>query len=167
MYRASLVFAAVLGASAPAYAGFDRWTFEIEQDPFSGGERVVVDYSSTMRSGVLVMCDSSQKGLLIRAIPGYTFEAGYDSIDPEIEVAFDGQRVLGQTGETGSVGDNLAVAQVMLTAENAKTFVEGFAKAQKQVAIKDGMSDRPHLLRARGSTAAGEALQGCLDKQKP
>lgn len=166
MYRTSLVFAVLLAASLPAHAGFDSWTFETEEDPFSGGERVVVDYSASLRSGVLLMCDSAQKGFLIRVIPGYTFEQDMAGFEPEMEVAFDGQRVLGQAGETGSVGDNLAISQVMLTAENAALFVEGFKKASKQVAIKDGMSDRPHLMRARGSTKAGEALQGCLDKQK-
>lgn len=167
MRRNILMIAALLAAAAPAHAGFDSWTFDVEEDPFSGGERVVVDYSASMRSGALIMCDSAQEGFLIRVIPGYTFETDMAGFEPEVEVAFDGKRLLGQTGETGSVGDNLAVAQVMLTKENAALFVEGFKKASKQVAIKDGMSDRPHLLRARGSTKAGEALQGCLDKQKP
>ncbi len=167
MYRTSLVLAVLLAAAVPAHAGFDSWTFETEEDPFSGGQRVVVTYSASMRSGALIMCDSAQSGVMLRVIPGYTFEPGYAGFEPEVEVAFDGKRLLGQTGETGSVGDNLAVAQVMLTPENAALFVEGFKEASKQVAIKDGMSDRPHLLRARGSTKAGEALQGCLDKQKP
>ena len=167
MYRTSLVFAVLLAASAPAHAGFDSWTFETEEDPFSGGERVVVTYSDSLRSGALIMCDSAQSGVMLRVIPGYASDPSYAGFEPEMEIAFDGKRVLGQTGETGAVGDNLAVAQVMLTPENAKLFVEGFKNASKQVAIKDGMSDRPQLLRARGSTKAGEALQSCLDKQKP
>ena len=165
--RTILMMTALLAAAAPAHAGFDSWTFETEEDPFSGGERVVVDYSASLRSGVLLMCDSAQEGFLIRVIPGYTFDPDMAGFEPEMEVAFDGKRLLGQTGGTGSVGDNLAVAQAMLTADNAALFVEGFKKASKQVAIKDGMSDRPHLMRARGSTKAGEALQSCLDKQKP
>jgi hypothetical protein len=167
MKRILLIAATMMAMSLPAEAGFDSWTHETEEDPFSGGERVVATYSASLRSGALIMCDSAQSGMMLRVIPGYTSDPSYAGFEPEMEVAFDGKRVLGQTGETGAVGDNLAVAQVMLTPENAALFVEGFKKASKQVAIKDGMSDRPHLLRARGSTKAGEALQGCLDKQKP
>lgn len=157
--------AAVLMAAAPAMAGFGQWSVETEEDPFSGGKRVTVDYSSSIRSGVIIICDTSEAGLMVRAIPGYAFEPVLAGATPEIEFAFDGKRLLGQSGETGAVGDNLAASQTTLSKENSQAFVEAFAAAKKQIAIKDGISDRPHLLTARGSTKAGAALVECMKSQ--
>lgn len=151
--------------AAPAVAGFQSWSADAEDDPFSKGRRVTADFMTSIRSGVVVICDSAEKGFLIRAIPGFAFESALRGLEPEIEIAIDGDRLFGQTGETGSVGDNLAVAQVMLSPENAKAFLAAFSKAKKQVAIKDGISDRPHLLSARGSTKAAQALDSCLKLQ--
>jgi hypothetical protein len=159
----ALTFLAITISSASA--GLMEWSSDVEEDPFSGGIRVTVDFMSSLRSGVLIICDSSERGLLLRTIPGFTFEEGLSGFSPEIEIAIDGQRLLGQSGETGSVGDNLAVAQVQLTLENSRDFVKAFADANKQVAIKDGISDRPHLLTARGSTKAGAQLVKCMEAQ--
>lgn len=164
----TIAVAALAGAISvgPASAGLMQWTAETEEDPFSGGKRVTVDFMSSFRSGVVIICDSAESGLMVRAIPGFAFDSDIEGFTPEIEFAFDGQRLLGQSGETGAVGDNLAVAQTMLSSENARKFVAAFAAAKKQIAIRDGISDRPHLLTARGSTKSGEALVGCMDSQK-
>lgn len=166
--RLGILIAAALSLSAaPASAGFDSWTVDMDNDPFSGGHRVTVDYSSSIRSGVIIICDTTERGLLVRAIPGFAFDADMQGFEPEVEFAIDGERLLGQLGQTGAVGDNLAIAQTMLSPENARKFVDAFAKAKKQIAIKDGISDRPYLLSARGSTKAGAALVVCMDKQAP
>ncbi|GGE94114.1 hypothetical protein H1W37_05055 [Stappia taiwanensis] len=165
--RFSSILAAILLAFStfPGHAGFQRWGADVEADPFSNGVRVTVDYTSSARSGVLIICDTSEEGLMVRAIPGFSYDSSLMLIDPKIEFAFDGYRLFSQTGETGAVGDNLAVAQVTLTPVNARVFVAAFAAARKQIAIKDGISDRPHLMTARGSTRAGRTLASCLNKQ--
>lgn len=152
--------------AAPAMAGFQQWSVDTEDDPFSGGKRVTVDFMSSIRSGVIVICDTAETGLMFRAIPGFVFDSRLEGLTPEIEFAIDGARLLGQTGKTGVVGDNLAAAQVMLTKENAESLVAAFATAKKQIAIKDGISDRPHLLTARGSTKASASLLTCMKLQK-
>ena len=38
--------------------------------------------------------------------------------------------------------------------------------AKRQIAVKDGISDRPYLLTASGSTKAGAALVKCMEGQK-
>lgn len=149
----------------PATADFQRWSVDREQDPFSGGEKVAVNYMSSMRSGVFVFCDTSERGLMVRAIPGFANEPQLAGLTPIIAFAFDGELLLSDVGQTGSVGDNLAISQVMLKPDNAQKFVDAFAKAKKQIAIKDGISDSPHLLKASGSTAAGESLVACMAKQ--
>jgi hypothetical protein len=159
-------FCAIFLTSAiSASAGFDRWTSESEDDPFSGGNRTTVDYSTSVRSGVLIICDTAEPGLLVRAVPGFAFEAGLSDMKPEMEFAIDGSRVLGQAGRVGAVGDNVAAAETMLSKENSEAFVKAFAAAAKQIAIKDGISDRPFLLSARGSTKAGAALVKCMTEQ--
>lgn len=160
------VCAALVVISGPAFAGFDNWSAESEDDPFSGGNRTTVDYSNSVRSGVVIICDTAQPGLMIRAVPGFAMEAGLREFKPMMEFAIDGKKVLGQEGRVGAVGDNVAAAETMLTKENSQSFVEAFAAAQKQIAIKDGMSDRPFLLTARGSTKAGAALVKCMAGQK-
>lgn len=156
----------LLLSSAPAFAGFDRWTVESEDDPFSGGNRTTVDYFTSIRSGVLIICDTAEPGLMIRAIPGFAFNDSLSGYTPEMEFAVDGARVLGQSGHVGAVGDNVAAAQTQLSKENSEAFVIAFAAATKQIAIKDGISDRPFLLTARGSTKAGAALVRCMTSQK-
>lgn len=152
-------------SSIPAMADYKQWSTEKEEDPFSGGKRLTVDYMTSSRSGVFVFCDTAEKGLTVRAIPGFATDPVLEGATPEIEFAFDGQRAFGQQGSTGAVGDNLAIAQVALSPENAKIFVDKFVAAKKQIAIKDGISDSPHLLAARGSTKAGEALVECMKLQ--
>ncbi len=38
--------ALLLASGTPAIAGFNSWTAESEDDPFSGGNRTTVDYSN-------------------------------------------------------------------------------------------------------------------------
>lgn len=160
------ICAASLAIATPALAGFESWSVESEDDPFSGGNRTTVDYSNSMRSGVVIICDTAHPGLMIRAVPGFAMEASLSEFKPTMEFAIDGKRVLGQEGKVGAVGDNIATAETMLTKENSAAFVEAFAAAQKQIAIRDGISDRPFLLTARGSTKAGAALVKCMAGQK-
>ncbi|MFC6447151.1 hypothetical protein [Shinella zoogloeoides] len=158
--------ALLLASGTPAIAGFNSWTAESEDDPFSGGNRTTVDYSNSVRSGVLIICDTAQPGLMVRAVPGFAFEAGLSDVTPEMEFAIDGAKILGQVGRVGAVGDNIAAAETQLSKENSEAFVKAFAAATKQIAIKDGISDRPFLLTARGSTKAGAALVKCMAGQK-
>lgn len=151
--------------STPTWAGFDRWTAKTEDDPFSKGRRITIDFMTSIRSGVLLICDTSEEGFLLRAVPGYAYESTLDFVDPQIEVAIDGEVLFGQQGEAGSVGDNLAVLQVMLSPKNAAKFAEAFATAKKQIALRDGVSDRPYLMSTRGSTKAAQILSSCLNKQ--
>jgi hypothetical protein len=167
MGRKILAVIALLASTSPAFAGLFDWSLKTDDDPFSGGQRVTVDITTSIRSGVVIICDSAEKGLLVRAIPGFAFSSDLQSFEPQMEFAIDGQRLFGQSGHTGSVGDNTAIAETMLTEDNAKTFVQAFAKAKKQVAIKDGISDRPYLLTAQGTTKAGAALVTCMGKQAP
>ena len=163
--RLLISVALVCMSAIPAFAGFERWTVESEKDPFSGGLRTTINYMSSVRSGVLVICDSAQKGLEVRMIPGFAYEASLEGYTPDVEFAIDGERLMGQPGVTGSVGDNLAASMTMLTGDTAQKFVDAFAGAKSQIAIKDGIADRPYLLNARGSTKAGDALVKCMAAQ--
>ncbi|MBP2560821.1 hypothetical protein J2857_003590 [Neorhizobium galegae] len=164
--KSQLMVSVALAASVvPAWAGFGSWSVEIEDDPFSGGRQVAVSISTSIRSGVLILCDSSKDGVVVRAIPGFAFNGDISGFVPSIEIAIDGKRLISTEGETGSVGDNLAISQVSLSVDDTKIFVDAFAKAKKQVAIKDGISDRPHLMAANGTTKAGTALRDCLARQ--
>jgi hypothetical protein len=149
----------------PSYAGFKNWSVDKEADPFSGGESVSVNFMSSIRSGVVVLCDSAKKGLTVRAIPGFDYDPKLEGFKPTVKFAFDGKLLFDAEGETGAVGNNLAVSQVVLDGDQAKQFVDAFAAAKKQIAIDDGIADKPHLLTARGSTSAGQAIVACIAKQ--
>jgi len=151
-----------------ANAGFERWSAETEKDPFSGGEKVIVDYAMTLRSAVIMFCDTSESGIEIRVVPGYVYDPEMAAYEPQMEFAIDGERIEFPTvkGSVAVVGDNLAAISVALNKDQGIKIVNAFAEAQRQIAIKDGMSDRPHLLRASGSTKAGQAIVGCVGKQK-
>lgn len=160
-----LTLALALSWNAPAFAGFNSWSAESESDPFSGGTKVTVDYATSIRSGVFIVCDTAQHGMLVRAVPGFSYEEVLAGIKPVMQFAVDGKHLVDQEGSTGAVGDNLAAAQVQLTHENALTLVNAFVKAKKQIALKDGISDRPFLLRASGSSKSGAQLAKCLKEQ--
>lgn len=165
--RSVLLASGVLAASVvPAFAGFDRWTAKTEKDPFSGGKKVMVDFMSSFRSGILIKCDTAEHGISVRAIPGFAYVPALDGKTPEVQFAIDGNLLFGADGRTGSVGDNLAAVDVDLIGDKAEQFAKAFAAAKSQVAIKDGISDRPHLLKARGSSKAGADLVSCVASQK-
>ena len=166
MLRLLLGTSVLLASTVSALAGFDRWTTSVEKDPFSGGERVTVDMSTSIRSGIIIFCDTAENGVAVRAIPGFTFDDSLVGVSPKMEFAVDGERITGGTGQAGAVGDNLATAEVRLMRAAALQLVEAFAAAKNQIAVKDGISDRPYLLSVRGSTKAGVALQDCMSKQK-
>jgi hypothetical protein len=161
----SVAVALAVTFAGPTHAGFANWSVDREADPFSGGESVSVNFMTSIRSGVIVLCDSAKQGLVVRAIPGFNYDEQLSGFKPTVKFAFDGKLLFGADGETGSVGNNLAMAQVTLEGDQARRFVEAFATAQKQIAIEDGISDKPHLLTARGSTNAGQAIVACIAKQ--
>lgn len=158
-----LAMSLALGVSS-AHADFDRWSVVKDDDPFSKGENVMIEYSTSLRSGVAIFCDTAKSWISIRAIPGFVFGPSLEGFEPDMKFAIDGQIIVEATGHTGMAGDNMAVAEVAFSDENSQKFVTAFIASKKQVAIQDGISDQPHLLSARGSTKAGEALKACLDK---
>ncbi|CAN7178310.1 hypothetical protein LJR251_000298 [Rhizobium rhizogenes] len=150
----------------PSYAGFQSWSVDKDADPFSGGDRVSVSFMSSFRSGVFVMCDTAEKGLTVRAIPGFDYDGRIDGYTPTMKFAFDGKLLFEVIGTVRKVGNNLAASDAQLDSEKAKLFVEAFAIAKKQIAIDDGIADKPHLLTARGSTTSGDAIVACIKKQQ-
>jgi hypothetical protein len=162
----ALAIVALVGTLAPdlASAGFESWSTEVEDDPFSGGKKVAVDYLTSIRSGVYIFCDSAQPGINIRAVPGFDYSPEFSSDQLEFKIAIDGNIVHSGKGSTGSVGENLAAIELSISSFDARAFITALKNAKKQVAISDGLSDRSHLLKARGSTKAGLALETCNGK---
>lgn len=152
---------AILSSSSVAVAGFQSWSTETESDPFSGGSKITASYFISLRNGVLFMCDTSAVGLTVRAVPGYVYEDRMADYKPVVEFAIDGAVVPGGEGRVVSVGDNLAAVDIVLSGDRAQILLDKFAHAKKQIALKDGMSDGPYLMKARGSTKAGQALLKC------
>ena len=161
----SLALLTTLAFSVAAQADFQRWSHEKESDPFTGGQKVTVDYMDSLRSGVLITCDTAGSGLTVRAIPGFDFDRRLEGYSADVSFAIDGNLILSVKGATGAVGNNLAAVDAKLTHKEAETFIDKFALAKKQIAIKDGIADKPHLLTARSSTESGRALQACLKAQ--
>ena len=157
------LFAAAIAAltATPVAAGFDRWTHEVEQDPFSGESSVTVSYSTSIRSGVIMFCGGGKPGITIRAVPGYEFTATLDGFEPAVAIAVDGKVVAETVGKIGVVGANLAAAEATFHRDQMLDLLKAFEGAVRQIAIRDGMSDRPFLLTARGSTAAARAMKAC------
>lgn len=164
--RLGLAILTVFAINSGAQADFQRWSHSKEADPFTGGQKVTVDFMDSLRSGVLIKCDTSETGLTVRAIPGFDFDQRLDDFVAEVSFAIDGQLLLTVKGTTGSVGNNLAAVDAKLTHPEAEKLLSKFSTAKKQIAIKDGIADKPHLLTARGSTESGRALQACLTAQK-
>lgn len=154
-----------LVVASPSFAGFNSWTAETTPDPFTKGVKVEVDYSQTMRSGVFVICDSSQAGMEVRVVAGWEYVSSLSGQIVEGKFATDGKVVLSARGLPGAFGQNIAGVSFPLSAADARAFVDAMMKAKSQIAVQDGISNGPHLLKARGSTKAGVALNACLIAQ--
>lgn len=152
-------------ASAPAEAGFDRWSAETKYDPFTKGEQVTVSYMDSMRSGAAIICDAASSEVMIRVVPGYAFEQVMIDDTPKMAVAFDDVIMDLGTGEATSVGDNFAAVQVKVDLFTANRFSRLFRDAKRQIAFKDGMSERPMIMTARGSGRAGNDLARCIQER--
>lgn len=157
---------AVLLTVHPALAGSGRWTVEAEDDPFTGGSRIMAGYSTSPRSGIYLSCDTATKGTLhVRLVPGYAYNPALTGMSPQMRLAVDGEIVAGASpGRIGAVGDNLAAVDYALTGVEMVKLVEAFHRAQRQIAFQDGISDQSYLLKAAGSTAAAVRLRECLAK---
>ncbi|MFD1796483.1 hypothetical protein FQV27_00010 [Paracoccus aurantiacus] len=152
----------------PVLAGFERWTYEVETDPFTKGTRVTVDYLASIREAVLVFCDSSQAGVTIRIVPGWEGEASAFDVFSGAAIAVDGEvlEVSLADAATGSVGSGQVTAEIYLRGEDAKLFLESFTGARSELGFKDGISSAALIVSANGSTAAGEQLLACYNAQE-
>ncbi|WP_046668018.1 hypothetical protein [Neorhizobium galegae] len=151
--------------ASPARADFLSWGVETVNDPFSGGQKVQASYSSSMRSGVFIICDTSASGMEVRVLAGWEYTADIEGMEPKGRFAVDGKIVGEAEGRTGAFGQNIAGASFTLDQPTARLLAAAMAKATSQIAVQDGISDRPQLLKPRGSTKAGQALSACLGKQ--
>jgi hypothetical protein len=159
----------IAGISGAA-AGLARWSVETEKDPFSGGVEVTASYSSSFRSGVFLTCNTVKAGIELKAVAGWELNAesmlALSAMTPKAAVAVDGQVLLNDMdANTAACGQNIACITVNLDRDQSNSLLEAMIAARRQIAVKDGISDKPHLLRARGSTRSGKALLKCLNKQ--
>lgn len=162
-----LSLALLLVSMNSANAGFERWTASAKKNPFSGGVDVSVIYNVSRNSQVQVQCDSGKQGIKIVAIPGFEASADLLIFTPSIRFAVDGKIILTDVPAKVSVfGANLAGVAITLTKENADKFTDGLLSAKRQIALEDGISSKPFLLTARGSTAAARKIKQCYQAQK-
>jgi len=159
----SLLIACVTTANA----GFQRWSATVEKNPFSGGVDVSVLYLVSRDAQIQVRCDSGKQGITIVAIPGYEATADALAFEPSVRFAVDGDILLSDIpARVSSFGSNLAGVVIHLSKEKADRFTDGMLSARRQIAIEDGMSTKPFLLTARGSTAAARKVKQCYQAQK-
>lgn len=150
-----------------AHAGFEKWTTTAKNNPFSGGVDVSVLYNVSCDGHIQVRCDSGEQGITIVAIPGYEANDNVLLYEPDIKIAIDGKIILTDiSASVGAFGANLVGVIVKLTKQNADKLTDGFLSAQRQIAFEDGLSSKPFLLTARGSTAAAKKIKQCYQAQK-
>lgn len=161
----SIAIAIFLSGVGAASAGFQSWSAESEPNPFNEKKSVTVSYLDSGRSGVFLLCDGGTGVLTVRAIPGFAYSMSLAIYEPTMRFAVDGKVVGEAKGETGSVGDNLAMSQAELDGDLAHEFIDAFIQGKSQIAVDSGIADRPQLLKARGSTNSGKALRECLSSK--
>jgi hypothetical protein len=146
----------------PAKADFQRWSAEVESDPFTGGNNVSATYLMSVRSGAFIECDSATHELTFKVVAGWEYETSIADYVPTIDIAIDGKIFGSYEGKTGAYGSNIAGVFFKLSGEKAVDLLRAIAGSQKQIAVRDGISDGPHLMSAKGSTAAGKKLLSCI-----
>jgi hypothetical protein len=151
--------------ASEALAGFESWSVDASPDPFTGGAKVEVNYLVSARSGTFLICDSSKEGLELRVVAGWQYVDDLQGFKPSGKLAIDGKILFEVPGETGAFGSNVAGATFNLARHHAEALALAMEDAKQQIAVQDGISDRPMLMKARGSTKAGKALRECLVKQ--
>lgn len=168
-FRSLSVILITLFSATNSNADFQRWSSEVDSDPFTGGEKVFVSFSRSINSNLAIKCDTSKPGIEILTIPGWKGDESLRYETPTIQLAidkellFEGQEISSSIGLYGQ--NNLAGISAHLTAEQSEEFIVKFASARSQIAMKDGRSNGPMITTARGSTKASGALTKCLGKQ--
>lgn len=148
-----------------SFAGMQEWTLEATSDPFSGGRKIEVNFSSSLRSGIFISCDTAESGFDVRAVAGWDYVSDLDEIMPWVKFAVDGEILFTAQGSASAFGANIAGVQILLGQYEALILAKAMKAARSQIALQDGISSKPHLLSARGSTKAGRALEECVRKQ--
>ncbi|MFT3687976.1 hypothetical protein [Paenirhodobacter sp.] len=150
--------------------------WEPETDPFSGSNKitafVLIGSGFGARiSGAAVICDTSEDGITVRAIPGYTHD-GSDSAAISLgalNAAFaDDKRLETVTvsdASAGTVGSDQLAIDLLLDKEASEAFLNAMAAARKSIMVKDGVNSGPIKLSARGSSAAAKKLLECVKAQ--
>ena len=156
----------LLATTQQAYS-FDRWEVEVKKNPFTNGVDVSSVYPISFRSQVAISCDSGKTGIRLVAIPGFEFSSDLSLITPKVKIAVDGNVISGGlNGRVKAFGANLAGVVVEIDNQQAEIITSAFAAAKRQIAIKDGISTKPFLLTARGSTKSAQKIQQCFRAQR-
>lgn len=158
--------AATVMMTSVAQAGFGRWTIETKRDPFAQSDKVTADYHLSRRSAVFIQCDTSKSGLTVKLIAGWRDDRG--SVPGSVQtsaVAMDDKIVLNFVSQGATFGNLIAGVYAELSAEDSDKLIDAMINARQSMGFKDGISNGPLLVKARGSTKAGQSLQTCLSKQ--
>ena len=161
-----MIAATVLTAVATttsANAGFNRWSSNVEEDPFDEKGKLTLVNADSRNTGLLIMCEQGSDDITVRYASPFPYDQAAKP-DPvsTFKLAFDtGQRheavaIVGLIG-TGNMGFDAKFSD-----DEAKTILNSFASARSKIYIKINTND-PSAFTARGSTAAArKALSYCF-----
>lgn len=153
-----------LFAAGPAFAGFDRWTSEIEDDPFDNRGRLILTNMDSIRSGMLILCEEKSDEIVVRWASPYNFDQAAPPDVPSVplSLAFDFGERFDTDALLRQLGSNTIGFDAPFTGARAKLVLESFAQARSKIYVKVGNGD-PNQFTARGSTAsANKALGYCF-----
>lgn len=151
----------VLGCHAAA--DLDRWSVNVEEDPFDQRGKMTLGNMDSFVTGMLVMCEQQSDEITVRYASPFTYD---QSAPPDafhtFSLAFDTGERHDAVATVGLLGTGRMGFDATFRGDEARAVLAALAAARSKLYVKVGAQD-PRSFSAWGSTnAANRALAFCF-----
>ena len=164
MKRLFVALVAYSTSITTSIAGIDSWTSVSQEDSFTNGKIVQVEYIYKYGTGqIKIVCGDDYSGLLISMLNGEAFGSPNLEEWPSLSVAVDESVIFKRSPVNQEPYQISGIPTFLLTKEDSIKLASAFLTATKQIALKNESNKATMLLSSNGSAKVGKQLLDCLN----
>ena len=158
----------LLAATPSAFAGYQEWTVEIDEDPFDNLGSLAMSYFEDSSGALLVLCEQDSDAIIFRLGIAYSIdEEGVTDRPLSFGIIIDKFESHLGFARASVIGENTVAIDFPLEGESALRLLEEMRDGQSKIYIKLADGD-PASYPLRGSTrAATKAISYCFEGDQP
>ncbi|WP_180897742.1 hypothetical protein [Martelella soudanensis] len=164
----AMTTAGLIAATPCAFAGYQEWTVEIDEDPFDNKGSLAMSYFEDASGALLVLCEEGSNAIIFRL--GISYSIGTDGItDRPLSFGIIIDKFESHLGfaRASVIGENTVAIDFPLEDEPALRLLEEMRDGQSKIYVKLADGD-PVSYPLRGSTrAATKAISYCFGDDQP